>query len=76
MTHPLGKRWRILLNYENLLNKDRTTNLPGRKNETTIGMDYFGDNGQLIIEYEYEDNEYQGISKDNHLILLRWKRRY
>ena len=76
LTHPLGDRWRASIDYEYLLNKARSGNVPGRKNEITIGLDYFKGNGHIQIEYEYEDSEYQGVSKANHLILLSWKRRY
>jgi hypothetical protein len=76
LTHPLNEKWKVSMDYEYLLKKERCGYPTGRKNEVILGLNYLGDVSQVNIEYEYERRELQGISRDNHLVLLSLKRHY
>jgi len=76
ITHPFREKWRILIDYEHLLKKERYGNTPGRKNGAGLAVNYFKGEDQVEIAYEYENEESQEISEDSHLLRLKWKREY
>lgn len=76
ITHPMGEKWRILVDYEHLLKKERYGNIPGRKNGVGLAVNYFKGQDQMEIAYEYENEESLEIREDSHLLCLKWKREY
>ncbi|MGA1795604.1 MAG: capsule assembly Wzi family protein [bacterium] len=75
MTHPFGVRWRVSVDYEHLLRKERYGSIPGRQNGIRFGLRHVGAHVQAGIEYEYERGEWQGIGEEGHLLLVCWTRR-
>ncbi|MGA1843650.1 MAG: capsule assembly Wzi family protein [bacterium] len=75
MTHPFAACWRVSVDYEHLLRKERYGSVPGRRNGIRFGLRHVGVHAQAGIEYEYERGEWQGMGEEGHLLLLSWTRR-
>jgi len=71
LTHPFGKRWAIIVDYENLSHKKKLGNPWGYSNDVSVGLDYSGDVWLVRAEYEYGQDKSPGRSDDHNLILLR-----
>jgi len=74
MTHPFGVCWRVSVDYEHLVRKERYGSIPGRKNGIRFGLGHAGVHTQAGIEYEYEWGEWQGMGEEGHLVLVKWTR--